>query len=459
MMSRNPLMLFVTASLIAFFPHRASARGDSLQQLIDAAPTGGTVTVPAGRYDGNLVITRRVSLVGVGMPVVRGEGRGSVITITADSCTVRGFAVEHCGSMLVDEDAGILLKSSWNTIVQNELRDVLFGVYLFHAEHNTINKNAIVGRRQLELGERGSGIHIWNSRFNTFVGNTISDSRDGFYIQNANNTWIEDNEVHGVRYGLHYMYADSNVFLGNRFHHNVAGAAVMYSRGIIIRRNIFSHNRGFASFGVLFQDCHGLTADSNLVADNEVGLFFEGSGNNLFRHNVVARNDVALEMFQNSVHNQFTENSFIDNLSPLFLVGKRTGSEWSVNGRGNFWNSYEGYDMDGDGIGDVPMKIQNVFQYLEGQNSSLRLYLYSPASQALAAAGKAFPIIAINEEVDPYPLMVPVTLRDLLLDMSFHDAPRERTHRAASAGLIAIPLIGLAAAGIIYRRLARREQP
>ncbi|HCA82088.1 MAG TPA: hypothetical protein DEP53_20355 [Bacteroidetes bacterium] len=382
----------------------------SLQDRIDLAGPGDTIMVRQGMYEGNLLLAKNVTLLGIGYPVLRGTGQGSVVVVTADSCTLAGFIIEHCGGMLVQEDAGILLKSTGNTIENNQLRDILFGIYLYRSHGNVIRGNRIVGRQELELGERGGGIHLWDSHYNRLIGNTVSYERDGFYIQNASHTWIESNEVFALRYGLHYMYADSNTFLRNKFHDNVAGAAIMYSRGIVMKHNVFNHNRGFASYGILFQDCHDMTADSNIVADNVIGMFFEASTDNLFRRNLVAQNDVALEMFANSTNNIFTENSFIDNLSPLMLIGKRTETRWGHEGRGNYWSSYKGYDLDNDGIGDVPMKIQNVFTYLEGRQPNLRLYLYSPASQALAVAAEAFPIVDINSELDRQPLMKPVAL-------------------------------------------------
>ena len=383
---------------------------NDLQGLISKAKPGDTIRVRGGQHTGNLVVAKRLFLLGEGGPLVRGNGVGSVITILADSCVVRGFLIEHSGKMLVDEDAGILIKSNGNVIENNRLRDVLFGIYFFGAGHNLVARNEIVGRKELDLGERGSGIHLWNSNDNTLRGNVITDVRDGFYIQNANRTLIEANEVFAVRYGLHYMYADSNVFLRNKFVDNVAGAAVMYSRGIRIRHNVFQRNRGFSSYGILFQDCQGMLVDSNIVADNNVGLFFEATRNNVFRHNVIARNDAALQMFQNSTENAFIENAFIENLSPLLVVGKQTMSRWSVGGRGNYWSGYDGYDMDQDGIGDIPMKIQNIFQYLEGRTPNLKLYLYSPAAQALAVSAKAFPVMEFTSEVDAYPLVSPIDL-------------------------------------------------
>jgi len=428
--------------------------GASLPAVLQTLAAGDTLVVNPGLYEGNLLLDRRIALMGEEGAVLRGSGTGSVVTILADSCVLQGFIVEHSGSRLVDEDAGILVKSSGNRICNNSFRDILFGIYLLHAGGNEIRGNSIAGRKHLDLGDRGSGIHIWNSPRNRVVRNTIVDVRDGLYIQNANHTWIEANRVSGVRYGLHYMYADSNIFLGNRFSDNVAGAAIMYSRGIIMRHNVFTHNRGFASFGILFQDCHGLLADSNVIADNVVGMFFEGSTHNQFCDNIIAQNDIALQMFQNSNDNIITGNNFIDNLSPLAIIGKRTGTCWNTSSGGNYWSSYDGYDLDADGVGDIPMKIQNVFQYLEGRNANVRLFLYSPASQALAKSAEAFPILQINEETDARPLMHP---RDLgqMPAVQMMRGEQQAGKRLRRTAWLLFPLVAVALFGMIVRRQNR----
>ncbi len=403
MMKRFSLLFLFSVSI-------ALAQQNTLQELIDRASAGDTLAIESGTYVGNIVIAKRLHLIGKNFPVIRGSGINSVVTILADSCTLSGFIVEHCGAMLVNEDAGIIIKSGYNRIEKNRLRDILFGIYFLQSNYNIVSGNSVVGRTALEQGERGSGIHIWNSNYNTFSGNTVNETRDGFYIQNANHTLIQDNEVFNLRYGLHYMYADSNAFLRNSFHDNVAGAAIMFTRGIVMKHNIFLRNRGFASYGILLQDCHEMIADSNVISDNVIGIFFESSTNNFFRNNIIARNDLALEMFQNSTKNTFSENNFIDNLNPLTIVGRTTASMWSSNGRGNYWSAYDGYDIDGDGIGDIPMKIENVFSYLEAKNANARLYLYSPAAQALAVSAKAFPILDISRERDEHPLINPVPM-------------------------------------------------
>jgi len=425
-----------------------------VQALIDRASPGDTVYVVRGVYEGDLEVSKTLALVGVGRPVLRGSGEGSCLTIMAPGCLVRGFVIERSGSDVMREDAGILVRSDFNRIEQNEMRDILFGIYLLESDANFVIGNTILGRGHLDYGQRGSGIHIWNSNDNVFEGNVVSDARDGFYIQYARRTRISGNAVYNTRYGLHYMYADSNSFSSNRFTSNVAGAAIMYSRDITFRHNVFAHNRGFASYGILFQDCRGIVADSNVIADNVVGMFFEASSGNLFRHNVIAQNDLALQIFQNSNGNVLTENNFLDNLNPLAIVGKRTESEWSLDGRGNYWSNYGGYDLDADGIGDVPMKIQNVFDYLEGRTPNLRVYLYSPASQALAAASSAFPIIDVNKETDEYPLMRPVNLGAIPSVVMAQGSSKVTGAREIFLGIIA----GAGVAGTLLFRKNRKNK-
>jgi nitrous oxidase accessory protein len=380
----------------------------SIQGAIDAAHAGDTVQVQVGTYTGNLILNKKIVLEGIHRPVLHGEGVGSVITIVAEGCTVKGFIIEHCGGDLTREDSGVLLKSNRNVIEENELRDILYGIYLYSSNSNTLRRNHIRGRPELDVGARGAGLHLWNSPNNIIEDNSITEERDGIYIQNCNDNAVRRNRVTNLRYGLHYMFSDRNVFEDNLFSNNIVGAAIMYSNKIEMRRNAFVHNRGFSSFGILFQECNELLAEENFIVDNATGIFMEALRKTTFRHNTIANNDVALKMFSNSDANVFTENNFVNNLSPLQLVGRSTTTKWSENGRGNFWSEYEGYDLNEDGRGDVPLKIQNVFEYMEGNHPRLRLYLESPAARAMAVAEKTFPILRGSSEVDEAPLMKPV---------------------------------------------------
>ena len=386
------------------------SRFTSIGAAIKAARAGDTIQVRAGSYPEQIVVDKTLAIQGLDKPVIHGES-ASVITVLADRCTIRGFVIEHSGADLQQEDSGILLKSRGNLIEDNELRDVLFGIYMYSSGENTIRRNNISGRPWLDLGDRGSGLHFYNSPANTIEDNVIMEARDGMYIQNSPQNVICRNRVTNLRYGLHYMYSDRNRFEENIFANNVAGAAIMYSNGIEFRRNAFIHNRGFSSFGILFQECNDCLAQENFIVDNGAGLFMEAIRRSTFRANVIAENDVAIEMFSSADGNIFTENNFIENLSPLHVIGRSTTTVWMENGRGNFWRDSQGYDGDGDGIDDVPHKVQNVFEYMEGNYPRLRIYLNSPAAQALAVAEKTLPVLKGSSEIDRAPLSRPVQLR------------------------------------------------
>ncbi|HYL97595.1 MAG TPA: nitrous oxide reductase family maturation protein NosD [Blastocatellia bacterium] len=383
----------------------------TIAEAVAAASPSDVVRVLPGTYYGNIVIDKSLSVEGIGKPMLHGTGTGSVLTITADACQLRGFLIEHCGGDLQQEDAGILIKSQNNVIENNELRDILYGVYLYSSHGNTIRGNSVYGRTALESGDRGAGLHLWNSPDNTLEDNSIYDARDGLYIQSCAGNTILRNRVYRVRYGLHYMFSNDNRIEDNLFSNNVAGAAIMYSNNITLRNNAFVHNRGFSSFGILFQECNDCTLEGNFIIDNATGMFMEAVRRTIFRRNVIAENDTALEMFTSSDENTFTENNFVENLSPLRLIGRRTTTHWQNEGHGNYWSDYDGYDLDGDGVGDRPHEIQNVFEYLEGNYPRLRLYLNSPAAQALAAAEKAFPLIQSSRETDRSPLMKAIPIK------------------------------------------------
>ena len=430
----------------AELPVGPGARFATIGEALAKAEPGDVIRVGAGVYDGNLILDKTVRILGVGRPLIRGTGSGSIVTVLAPRCVIEGFRIERSGGSLMDEDSGILLHSNGNRILDNELDDILFGIYFYHSDDNVVRGNRIHGRPQLEQGERGAGLHFWNCLRNTIEGNTITETRDGMYLQNASESTIRRNRVSDVRYGLHYMYSNDNNFEDNVFENSIAGAAIMYSARILLRRNQFVHNRGFSSFGILFQDSAGILAEQNTIADNGSGVFAEALRDSTFRRNLISGNDIAVEMFSSAEANEFTENNFIANLTPIHVIGRTTSTRWSVGGRGNYWSEYDGYDLNGDGIGDVPFHIQNLYEKLEGNHPRLRLYFQSPAAQALVAAERAFPIMRSASEMDPRPLMRPVLLEVPL------SGPDRRGVPGTAAGATAIAASMLLGALLIRRR-------
>jgi nitrous oxidase accessory protein len=379
----------------------------AIQELIDRAAPGTTVHVAAGMYAGDIVIDRPLHLVGDGRPLLLGEGDSSVIRVSADDVIVEGFDIdgERAGDLGRDT-SGIYISGRRVTVRNCHIANALFGIYLHEAHGAVVDGCTIRGIPGKDPGEKGSGIHVWNTDGFLLVRNRIDGARDGFYIQSSPHGVVRGNSAVNLRYGLHYMYSDDNVFEDNLFENSDAGSAIMYSRRIAFRRNRFLHNRGFASVGLLLQAIDDSIAEGNLIADNARGIFLEGSYRNRFLRNIVAQSDAAIVLYDSCGANVFEGNSFVGNLTPLTLVGKRTDTIF----RGNYWSENDEPDLDGDGTSDRPYRLSNAFDHFRQNVLAADLLAQGFAAPALAVAERAFPVLTAVAVEDASPLARPPAL-------------------------------------------------
>src|SRR5512143_332544 len=301
------------------------AEASPLQARVDAAAPGQTVEVEPGEYRGDLYLDRPLRLSGRGRPRLVGSGKGSVVRVRAPGVVVEGFDIDGlAGGDIAADSSGVHVAAPGAVVRDCRIVNAIFGVYLREAPGAVVEGNVIRGIPGREAGEKGSGIHIWNTNHFTFEGNDIAQARDGIYIQNASEGVIRRNVARDLRYGLHYMNSDDNLFEDNLFERSAAGGVLMFSKRIQFRRNRFLHNRGFASVGLLFKDLDDSLAEDNLIADNARGVFLEGSSRNVFRRNVIAGSDVAVMLYGSSAENRFEGNAFLGNLTPLILFARTT---------------------------------------------------------------------------------------------------------------------------------------
>ena len=384
-----------------------AAQASPLQALIDAAPPGSTVEIAAGIHVGDLVIDRPLRLAGTGRPLLIGSGAGSVIRVRADDVTIEGLDIDgRSGGDLGRDSAGVHTSARRTTVRDCRITNSLFGIYLRAADGAVIERCTIRGIPGRDPGEKGSGIHAWNTNRFSFLENTVIDVRDGFYIQSSSHGFVRGNVARDLRYGLHYMFSDDNVFEDNVFADSAAGTAIMYSNRIAFRRNSFLHNRGFASVGLLFKNCEDVVAEDNLIADNARGVFLEGSYRSLFRGNVIAASDTAVVLYDSCDRVRFEGNSFVGNLTPLTLVGRRTSTIFA----GNYWSDNGEPDLDGDGRSDRPYRLSSVFDHFRGNLTAADLMALGPAGPVLSAAERAFPVLRQVPVLDSSPLTRPPSL-------------------------------------------------
>jgi len=379
--------------------------GESISAVLARAQPGDVVRLAPGEYRERLVIDVPVTLAGAPGARILGEYGGTVVHVTAPGAVLEGLEIAESGPHLTKDMACVLVEADDVTVRGCSVRQALHGIYVKGGNRARILGNTVEGRLDLIESDRGNGIHLWNTHHSRVVDNEIFHARDGIYFSFANQTAIEGNHIHDVRYGVHYMYSNENSFSDNLFEHNVAGAALMYSEDITFERNTFARCRGFRAYGILLQSMSNVVSRQNLILDNSRGIFMNNTDNSVFANNDVVDNDLAVQLNGGCDGNRFVANNFLGNLTELLLDVSDLETLWAGDDGGNHWSSYRGYDLDRDGLGDVPFSIQNVFQVLESDVPEVRFYLLSPAAEVLKAAEEALPLLQLGDARDPVPRM------------------------------------------------------
>jgi len=393
---------------------RRDAPAGSLARLIHDAAPGQRVDVPPGIYRERVVIDKPLELCGVSRPVVDGGGNGDIIEIAAQDVTVRGFTFRNTGSNLERENCAIRAVASRAIIEDNILENVLFGIDLSGSSDSVVRNNRI-GGMPLDTARRGDGLRLWRSDRVLVEGNVIHDGRDAI-LWYSTGVIVRGNTSSQCRYGFHLMFSDDVVIENNDLLDNSVGVYLMYSAGLTIRNNRLLRNRGPSGYGIGLKEADRYDIRGNTIAGNRAGIYIDGSpftrtGPADIAGNTVAFNDVGMLLLPSVRGNRIHGNNFVDNLEQISVAGRGAirDNEFCVGERGNFWSDYIGYDQDRDGVGDYEHLSEHLFENLMAREPKLRIFLLSPAQQAVEMLARAMPAIRPDPKFeDPYPLMEPV---------------------------------------------------
>ena len=386
---------------------------EQLDAAVAEASPGDTIEVTGGAFNGNIVIDKSLTVIGIGRPVIDSQNSGTIVTITAPDTTLRGFALRNSGAKLITEDAGVNVGAPGALIEDNHIEDVLFGIYV-HSGPGAVLRGNVIDGKDLDIARRGDLIRIWDSDDVLVENNITIDGRDAVLWYSERLT-LRGNEFPHGRYRLHFMYCDDAIIEGNRLTNNSVGAYLMYGRRMALRDNLIAFNRGPSGYGIGLKDMDDSIITGNRFLDNRVGAFVDGSPRELtstgvIEDNLFAYNDIAMEMLPSVRRNQIRNNSFIENEQQVVIAGggRLEANEWSVGGRGNYWSDYAGYDADDDGLGEIDYRAERLLDSLIGRQPELRLFLYSPVVNAVDFAARAFPLVRPQPVlVDENPLTVP----------------------------------------------------
>lgn len=380
------------------------APGQSVADAVQRARPGDTVQVAAGNYREHIVIDKPLSLVGSGRPVISGARSGDVIRVRSADVRISGLVLRDSGTDLDAQNAGIyVMPGSHRVRISNcELTANLFGIWLEQADDAVVERNVVRGRSDLLSPLRGNGIQVYNTDRTQVIGNTVSEARDGIYVDYSRHATFRDNRIHHVRYGTHYMNTNGSTWENNTVYQNKGGLALMEVRELVVRHNVAWGNE---DHGIMLRTIQDSVIENNVVAGNGRGFFIYDAEFNTVRGNLVIGNHTGVHLSAGSSNNTVDGNDFIDNAEQVKFVASRD-VEWGRN-KGNYWSNYSGWDQNGDGVGDVLYQANDVVDRLQWQYPLMKLLLASPAAQTLRFAARQFPLLRAPSVVDKHARMKP----------------------------------------------------
>ncbi len=299
--------------------------------------------------------------------VLEGVEAGHVTIAGSRDVTIRGASVQGGDGITVafsqavtvekadlfqNQGPGVLAVSSPDTVVQDCERvanNAEAGVMLWLSDRSVVQRVGLYGN--------SVGLHI-----------NASDrvvARNNIYAGNQVGVWVEG--------GSREVDITGGLIFGGKYGVEVESSRGPRVEGLAVSESEIAISIGDLVSDAVVRDCtmvdvgYGLylsgsygVVERNLIAKADIAILFpETYGRvsptgNALRHNVLYRSWEGLYLGSESRDNRVYENLFWD----CSLDARDVGSNsWGPQGRGNWYSSYEGNEVEDTGIGDVPMDL------------------------------------------------------------------------------------------------------
>ena len=318
-------------------------RYEKIQEAINAIDTqdGHTIVVGAGTYYENVVVNKKISLLGENRErtIIDGKSAGNTISVIANGVLIGNLTATNCGEAY--PNSGIFLNNVDDTIVTC----------------STVSYN------------KGHGIFVMWGTNNSLLNNVIEyNAHPGIRVDGtaapaliANNA-IEHNQPDGIfLYSAYHVLIENNTILNNK---QCGITPQGGSTDITIIHN-YVLNNGW--HGICFVDSNDSLIEANTLSKNGFsGMDFVGSSDhNNISGNIVGGNNRGISFYESS-NNSIYHNNFWNNTSQVNTYNSTNSWDDGYPSGGNYWSNYDGSDTysgpnqdipGSDGIGDAPYVV------------------------------------------------------------------------------------------------------
>ncbi|PQP81478.1 hypothetical protein C0Q44_23500 [Paenibacillus sp. PCH8] len=418
-----------------------------LQPMIDRSAPGAVIVLESGRYSGPVTIDKNITIQGDStVAIFNTEEATSTITIRSDGVKLSGFTIEHEAN---EPTAAIQVEGKNSEITDLHILTQGFGMIIRNSSHATIQRNAITwaGSDSASSSQKGNGIDLYNSHDSYIEANEINGMRDGIYLENSRKSTVKNNRLYHTRYGIHCMYIDGSSVLDNTGEENMTGAMIMGVKNTIISGNSFrKQSSNVHSQGILLYDVHQSSIHTNVVEGNRVGMNIAESSGNEIRGNAVLRNFIGIQLVL-AEGNEFIRNQLVSNVIEASAIDSADNILTE-----NYWDSFQGLDLNRDGVSEISYAINPFYEQLVSRNSAYQIFFQSPGMVFLSdlyTEGRE------QWTTDKSPQMSMDMESDLQSDLKWS---AERATHSNVVWVIGLILLGMATLIIIYMGYYENEQ-
>ncbi|WP_241434280.1 NosD domain-containing protein [Natronorubrum tibetense] len=394
---------------------------ETVQEALEEAPDNTTIVIPEGTYEETLEIERPVTLAGNGNVTLRGDGNGSVVTVTADRVAIEGVDIDGVGNVtrggdelpvdIDDEewdaafvqnyagtDAGVAAYTADELLVQDvDIDTPASGIIAYDSTDAVVRNVTVFGPDDPTNGLAGvlafqSSAVVENS--------TIHGTPNGVYLYRSPTTVVRSNTLAGNQLGIHLMHTDDTLLADNelRDQHNT-GLYIMTGPE---RNAVVGNSFHDAPVGLNVGGTNTYVAD-NFVEGAEIGMRI-GTTSSIYEGNVIAGNDMGVRVTATLPTNQVTGNDFVGN-DEHAIAGTGSLRIWSDGNTGNYWQGGAGVaDGNRSDRSYTPTNpIDSQLHVTDGTPTLVR----APALKALAGLEGSVPGMRTGSIVDQAPACEP----------------------------------------------------
>ena len=170
-----------------------------------------------------------------------------------------------------------------------------------------------------------------------------------------------------------------------------------------MEQNHFEENWGPSAYGILLKEITDSYIANNTFLKNTVAIYMEGSSRMEIQKNAFKNNGWAIKVQASCDDNNFHHNNFNGNSFDVATNGTMVLNKFY----NNYWDKYEGYDINKDGTGDIPYHPVSMYSMIVEQNPHTLILMRSFMVSLLDKAEKAIPGLTPENLVDDKPLMKP----------------------------------------------------